>query len=174
MDRKLNSPIYMLFRTRKSATCECEAPSAAIGVRQIEYAIGLFIPETTVPDLEVKALGIQQMVTLAAWLYRTGDQHHSTRVPGSQDRIQRALFVPTPFNTSSTTFIDAERTWLRRKTVRSPDRSNSQMREESSRFRRWVGSLIVTTGAPPELLPRQSVLGCYLHQQRPVCFRATA
>src|SRR5208283_1561408 len=29
-------------------------------------------------------------------LCRTGDRHHSTRVPGSHDRLQRALFVPTP------------------------------------------------------------------------------
>jgi hypothetical protein len=35
-------------------------------------------------------------VTLAACLCRTGDRYHSTRLPGSHDRIQRALFVPTP------------------------------------------------------------------------------
>ena len=45
-----------------------------------------------------------------------------------------------------------------RKTVRSPDRSNGQMRDGSSRFRRWVGSIIVTTGAPPEPLPARAFL----------------
>jgi hypothetical protein len=36
-----------------------------------------------------------------------------------------------------------------RRTAGGPDRSNHQALDGSSRFRRWVGSIIVTSGAPP-------------------------
>ena len=50
---------------------------------------------------QVKAMGIKQVLSAprSPWqraLCRTADRHHSPRVPGPHDRIQRALFIPTP------------------------------------------------------------------------------
>jgi hypothetical protein len=84
-------------------------------------------------------------------------------VPGSHDRFRRAAYIDI-FKTSSTTITGAGRIWHWRRTARSPGqslpkrdqlllrigRSNRQALDGSSRFRRWVGSLIVTSGAPPE------------------------
>ena len=123
---------------------------------------------------QVKAMGIQQAlgpaVTLGVCL-SNGDRH-STRVPGSYDRIQRALFVATPSK-------------LRQRLSSKPnafgigERQPGAPTDPTARCGRIiaipeVGSIIVTTGAPPELLPRQGVLGCYLISTAAVCLCPTA